>query len=244
MTTTANTPESITATTAFLEEELPRLEEHQQTLEKELASVTDRLSSVRTALAALQALSGTAQLRVSLSDTETVPPPASSADAETVSDSPAPPVTAQETNATDDTSPATPGRSGTRASTTRRRAPAKKGGGQKQSSRPAKKAASAKPAKAPKTAKPVKPVKPVKTTAAKSTTGAAAPAESGGLTEQVMAILSKSGGKAVRARDVAEALGRDDTPKDINTVRSTLDRLVATSRAQRAGRGLYQAPAN
>ncbi len=238
VTTTANAPESITATTAFLEEELPRLEEHQQMLEKELASVTDRLSSVRTALAALQALSGTAQLRVPSSDTETVPPPVSSADAETVSDSPAPPVASQGSKTPDDTPAAVPGRSGTRAPTARRKAPAKKGAGQKQSSRPAKKAASTKPAKAPKTAKPVK------TTAAKSTAAAVAPAESGGLTEQVMAILSKSGGKAVRARDVAEALGRNDTPNGINTVRSTLDRLVATSRARRAGRGLYQAPAN
>ncbi|WP_406307126.1 hypothetical protein OHA61_38995 [Streptomyces sp. NBC_00885] len=59
-----------------------------------------------------------------------------------------------------------------------------------------------------------------------------------------MAILSNSGGKAVRARDVAEALGRDDTLNGSNTVRSTLDRLVATSRAQRAGRGHYQAPAS
>ncbi len=232
VTTTANAPESIAATTAFLEEELPRLEEHQQMLEKELASVTDRLSSVRTALAALQALSGTAQLRVPSSDTETVPPPASSADAETVSDSPAPPVASQGSKTPDDTPAAVPGRSGTRAPTARRKAPAKKGAGQKQSSRPAKKAASAKPAKAPKTAKPVK-----------TTAAAVAPAESGGLTEQVMAILSKSGSKAVRARDVAEALGRNDTA-GINTVRSTLDRLVATSRAQRAGRGLYQAPAN
>ncbi|WP_405594276.1 hypothetical protein OG741_01485 [Streptomyces sp. NBC_01410] len=233
MTTTANTPESITATTALLEEELPRLEEHQQMLEKELASVTDRLGSVRTALAALQALSGTAQLLTPTSDAETVPPPASSADTETVSDTPAPPVTAQENS----TSDATPERSGTRASAARK-GPAKKAATQKQSRRPAKKAASAKPAKAPKTAKPAK------TTAAKRTTRAVAPTETGGLTEQVLAVLSKSGGKAVRARDVAEALGRDDTLNGINTVRSTLDRLVATSRAQRAGRGLYQAPAS
>jgi hypothetical protein len=234
MTTTANTPESITATTALLEEELPRLEEHQQMLEKELASVTDRLGSVRTALTALQALSGTAHLLTPTPDAETVPPPASSADAETVSDSPAPPVTAQENNTSDDTSE----RSGTRATAARRKAPAKKAAGQTQSRRPSKKAASAKPTKAPKTAKPAK------TTAAKSTTGTVAPTESGGLTEQVVAVLSKSGGKAVRARDVAEALGRDDTLNGINTVRSTLDRLVATSRAHRAGRGLYQAPAS
>ncbi|MFE3830469.1 hypothetical protein [Streptomyces sp. NPDC059092] len=37
------------------------------------------------------------------------------------------------------------------------------------------------------------------------------------------------------------AVGREDTPGNINTVRSTLDRLVGTSRADHAGRGLYRA---
>ncbi|MGI5405089.1 hypothetical protein ACQEVG_37790 [Streptomyces sp. CA-135486] len=146
-------------------------------------------------------------------------------------------MTAQENNTSDGTPPA-PGRSGTRASAAPRKAPAKKPAAHKQSRRPAKKATSAKPAKAPKKAKPAK------TNAAKTTARAVAPAESGGLTEQVVAVLSKSGGKAVRARDIAEALGRDDTLNGINTIRSTLDRLVATSRAQRAGRGLYQTAAN
>ncbi|MCK8678786.1 hypothetical protein [Streptomyces lichenis] len=64
----------------------------------------------------------------------------------------------------------------------------------------------------------------------------------GGLTEQVAAILAAHGGAAMRARDVAALLGRDTSNNAINTVRGTLDRLVATSRAHRAGRGLYQAP--
>ncbi|MGY3244546.1 Fe2+ or Zn2+ uptake regulation protein [Streptomyces sp. TE4109] len=59
-----------------------------------------------------------------------------------------------------------------------------------------------------------------------------------------MKVLAEAGNKPVRARDVTKALGRELTPNGINTVRSTLDRLVATSRAHRAGRGLYQAPAN
>ncbi|MYV51766.1 hypothetical protein GT042_04435, partial [Streptomyces sp. SID3212] len=60
MTTTSGTPGnpgSIDATTALLQAELPRLEEHQQTLEKDLAAVTERLESVRAALSALRALS-------------------------------------------------------------------------------------------------------------------------------------------------------------------------------------------
>ncbi|MCX5233057.1 hypothetical protein [Streptomyces sp. NBC_00233] len=67
---------------------------------------------------------------------------------------------------------------------------------------------------------------------------------SGGLTEQVAAVLTQSPDSPMRARDVAKALGRDSSTSTINTVRSTLDRLVATSRAARAGRGLYQAPAS
>jgi hypothetical protein len=63
----------------------------------------------------------------------------------------------------------------------------------------------------------------------------------GRLTEQIMEFFAGTGGTAVRARDVAAALGRDTDAGSINAVRSTLDRLVGTSRIQRAGRGLYRA---
>ncbi|MFD4371053.1 hypothetical protein [Streptomyces sp. NPDC058486] len=69
---------------------------------------------------------------------------------------------------------------------------------------------------------------------------ASAAQEPGSLTEQVLAVLSRSQGSPMRARDVAQALGRDSSTGAVNTVRSTLDRLVAGSRAARAGRGLYQ----
>lgn len=62
----------------------------------------------------------------------------------------------------------------------------------------------------------------------------------GKLTEQVMAYFAKVGDAEVRAREVAAALGRDADSGSINAVRSTLDRLVASSRIQRAGRGLYR----
>ncbi|MFJ9902426.1 hypothetical protein ACIRVK_05905 [Streptomyces sp. NPDC101152] len=62
----------------------------------------------------------------------------------------------------------------------------------------------------------------------------------GKLTEQIMAYFAKVGDVEVRARDVAAALGRDADSGSINAVRSTLDRLVASSRIQRAGRGLYR----
>ncbi|GAA2253619.1 hypothetical protein GCM10010145_21800 [Streptomyces ruber] len=63
----------------------------------------------------------------------------------------------------------------------------------------------------------------------------------GSLTERIMEYFAGTGGADVRARDVAAALGRDTDAGSINAVRSTLDRLVGSSRIQRAGRGLYRA---
>ncbi|MFE2424274.1 hypothetical protein [Streptomyces hokutonensis] len=63
----------------------------------------------------------------------------------------------------------------------------------------------------------------------------------GRLTEQIMKYFTQVGDIDVRARDVAAALDRDTDSASINAVRSTLDRLVASSRVQRAGRGLYRA---
>ncbi|MCF2131689.1 hypothetical protein L1I79_35470 [Strepomyces sp. STD 3.1] len=67
-------------------------------------------------------------------------------------------------------------------------------------------------------------------------------AKYGRLTEQITEFFAGTHGAEVRARDVAAALGRDTDAGSINAVRSTLDRLVATSRIERAGRGLYRAP--
>lgn len=63
----------------------------------------------------------------------------------------------------------------------------------------------------------------------------------GKLTEQILEYFTKVGDVDVRARDVAAALGRDTDSGSINAVRSTLDRLVGTSRIRRTGRGLYRA---
>ncbi|MCM1937501.1 hypothetical protein NC239_04660 [Streptomyces sp. G3] len=63
----------------------------------------------------------------------------------------------------------------------------------------------------------------------------------GRLTEQIMEYFARAGDADVRARDVAVALGRATDSGSINAVRSTLDRLVATSRVRRSGRGLYRA---
>ncbi|GEC10764.1 hypothetical protein SSP24_84190 [Streptomyces spinoverrucosus] len=63
----------------------------------------------------------------------------------------------------------------------------------------------------------------------------------GKLTEQILEYFATVGNADVRARDVAAALGRDTDSGSINAVRSTLDRLVGTSRIRRTGRGLYRA---
>lgn len=63
----------------------------------------------------------------------------------------------------------------------------------------------------------------------------------GKLTEQILEYFAGLPDTAVRAREVAAALGRDTDSGSINAVRSTLDRLVGASRIDRAGRGLYRA---
>ncbi|MGW1886622.1 hypothetical protein [Streptomyces sp. NPDC001970] len=65
--------------------------------------------------------------------------------------------------------------------------------------------------------------------------------EYGKLTEQILKYFAAVGDADVRARDVAASLGRDTDSGSINAVRSTLDRLVSTSRIRRTGRGLYRA---
>ncbi|MCD7445505.1 hypothetical protein K4B79_45940 [Streptomyces lincolnensis] len=63
----------------------------------------------------------------------------------------------------------------------------------------------------------------------------------GKLTEQILAYFAQAGDVDVRARDVADALGRATDSGSINAIRSTLDRLVGSSRVRRVGRGLYRA---
>ncbi|MGV9238789.1 hypothetical protein [Streptomyces nigra] len=63
----------------------------------------------------------------------------------------------------------------------------------------------------------------------------------GRLTDQILEYFAQAGDAEVRARDVAVALGRAGDSGSINAVRSTLDRLVGTSRLRRSGRGLYRA---
>ncbi|MEW2548560.1 hypothetical protein AB0910_22785 [Streptomyces sp. NPDC047002] len=201
MTSAPASPSSVEATTTLLQAELPRLEAHQQSLEKELAAVTERLESVRSALTALTALSGVPHVLAESTKVEE----AVSAAVEAVEEPTAEPAA----------SVPAPRRSGAKKPAPKKRGAAKK---------PAR---GAKPA-------------PAKKAEPKAEAKADAKEQASGLTRQVLDILADAKGGTVRARDVAKVLGRDGSPGDINAVRSTLDRLVATSRADRAGRGLYR----
>ncbi|MFE6854648.1 hypothetical protein ACFVDH_28115 [Streptomyces sp. NPDC057674] len=235
---------SFDATTAALEAELPQLEQLQQDLEKELAAVSDRVLSVRAALTALLALADTAapravqeqvqvQVQVQVQEADPEPKPKSKpkseqepkseqkqAQAQAQAESEAAVEAAPETVTPEESGSVPAPRKATASRSTReRKAPPRARRGKERPS-----------AKKPR-------VTPAPQQTPSATQG------STGLTEQVAAVLTQSPDSPMRARDVAKALGRDSSTGAINTVRSTLDRLVATSRADRAGRGLYQAPA-
>ncbi|MCL7377806.1 hypothetical protein [Streptomyces sp. 35G-GA-8] len=258
MTSPSNTPDSIETTTALLRGELPQLETHQQSLERELASVTGRLESVRTALGALQALSPTPQAQETVPEQRAAEPSAAETPAAQapvvvtpVAEAPAEKAPAEEAAAE---APAKEKPAPAKAAKSRKSASASSsartsGGGSGAKSQTSKEQTAKEQAPKERTSRPAKKAAPATATKtrAKKTAAAVAPApaseQASGLTEQILAVLAASDGNPVRARDVAQELGRDGTPGSINAVRSTLDRLVGTSRAHRAGRGLYQASA-
>ncbi|MFE6815385.1 hypothetical protein [Streptomyces sp. NPDC057677] len=241
---------SFDATTAALEAELPQLEQLQQDLEKELAAVSDRVLSVRAALTALLALADTpapravqeqvqVQVQVQVQEADPEPRPKPKPEPKPKPKSAQEPKSEQkqkqaqaqaESEAAVEVAPesVTPEESGS--------VPAPRKATASRSTRERKAPPRARRGKERPSAK-----KPRVTPAPQQTPSAAQ--GSTGLTEQVAAVLTQSPDSPMRARDVAKALGRDSSTGAINTVRSTLDRLVATSRADRAGRGLYQAPA-
>jgi hypothetical protein len=112
---------------------------------------------------------------------------------------------------------------------------AAKGRARKSAPAPARKRGAKKVAAAP----AEKPAKARKTSPAKSAPAAAAP-RAGGLTNAIVDYLAAAG-SPVRAGDVAQALGRDDSASAVNVVRTSLERLTKAGRAERVGRGLYQA---
>ncbi|MFD5424359.1 hypothetical protein [Streptomyces sp. NPDC127084] len=227
---------SVEATTALLRAELPQLEKQQEVLQAELAVVSERLESVRGALTALSVLSATNLPRPRTTADENITPAAGQR-----SQKPDPGTVVEQGGQAAESAPAVAREAATEPSGTKSaRKPRKATAGT------AKRVTAKAVAKQTDGRRPSR--KPVAAKASKSN-GASAPEPSvqraavdgSGLTDQVLAVLGRRAGTALRARDVAQEIGRADSAGNINTVRSTLDRLVATSRVHRAGRGLYEA---
>ncbi|MFD7503237.1 prephenate dehydrogenase [Streptomyces sp. NPDC059850] len=260
---------SVGSTIEALKAELPQLEKQQEALKGDLDAVTQRLEVVSTALSSLQALSGAtslpqagngdiAQAKPVSKDTATTTEAAAEGDPKLAAEA-APatrtPAATRKAAIGRQRSKAAKSTTGGRAAKTATKAAGKKTAAKK----PAKKAA----AKDTATAKPVAKATAKATTKAVKATEKSAPASekatakatektakaagtsserSTGLAESVLGALKKAG-RPMRASEVNDALGRDETRTNVNSVRNTLERLRTTDRAKRSGRGLYEAAA-
>ncbi|MEU1631108.1 hypothetical protein ABZ746_38890 [Streptomyces sp. NPDC020096] len=221
MATTTGTYSGIASTITVLEAELPQLEDQQRELEKTLADVTQRLDVVRTALTSLKALAGapaplTRQadlLSEEMLDVAPTTQPLPAIEETTLSSEPeAVPAPRRASDAKV--------RRGVKSSTVAagRKAARETAKPKQREGRASRKAtAAAKPAKAA-------PAKRTRTP---------------GLSKSIVAVLAKSK-KPLRAGEVNEVLGRENTNGSVNSVRTALERLVANRDIQRVGRGLYR----
>ncbi|MEU1806613.1 prephenate dehydrogenase [Streptomyces sp. NPDC019937] len=254
---------SVGSTIEALKAELPQLEKQQEALKGDLDAVTQRLEVVSTALSSLQALSGAAALpQTANGDIAEAKPKPVSEDTATAADAAteAEPKAAAEAAATRTptaTRKAAIGRqrskakstTGGRTAKTATKAAAKKTAAKK----PAKKAAAkdttksttkatTKAAKATDKSAPASEKATAKATEKTAKAAGTSSERSTGLAESVLGCLRKAG-RPMRASEVNEALGRDETRTNVNSVRNTLERLRTTERAKRSGRGLYEAAA-
>lgn len=263
---------SVGSTIEALKAELPELEKQQEALKGDLDAVTQRLEVVSTALSSLQALSGAPLLPQAGNGDIAEAKPAAANTAATATDSateaeqePAAEA-APATRTTAATRKAAIGRqrskakstAGGRTAKTATKAAAKKTAAAK---KPAKKAAAKDTGKTTAKAATKATTKAAKATDKSAQTSEKAPAKSTakatdktakaagtsserstGLSESVLGCLRKAG-RPMRASEVNEALGRDETRTNVNSVRNTLERLRTTDRAKRSGRGLYEAAA-
>ncbi|WP_236573075.1 hypothetical protein [Streptomyces sp. GS7] len=228
-----------------LESTLPELEAQEKQLRGELNDVVQRVTSARHALEHLRVLTGAAApleqsaplATVGADDAPAAEASAAPTSVETTSvepagdsagqDSPEPVVPAGPEPVAEPAGVAAAAVPSPRAASSR----AKTGTAKK---RTAKKAA-AKKAAAPATAR-----------ARKAASKPAAPAQpaaesTGGLLDAALKVLRKSNGP-LRAREINEALGREATPGQIESVRNTLDRVAKQQKlVTRPGRGTYAA---
>jgi hypothetical protein len=252
---------SIASTIEVLQTELPQLQGRKQELEKELASVTERLEAGQVALNSLQALVGApvpSADPVSALPVSALPEsalPEENADIAAVQPQPQPAVEDQASAHQPEAVPAP-----RQASESKPRQGAKAG------------KATAEPKKARKTEKPqqatgragkstgastsakatsVKAASAktasAKTASAKATSAKATSEKTAsekqvrtpGLSQSIVAVLAKSK-SPLRAGEVNQALGRENTNGSVNSVRTALERLTANRDVRRVGRGLYQ----
>jgi hypothetical protein len=247
---------SIASTIEVLQTELPQLHGRKQELEKELASVTERLEAGQVALNSLQALVGApvpSADPVSALPVSALPEsalPEENADIAAVQPQPQPAVEDQASAHQPEAVPAP-----RQASESKPRQGAKTG------------KATAEPKKARKTEKPQQATGRAgkstgASTSAKATSVKAASAKTAsakaasekaasektasekqvrtpGLSQSIVAVLAKSK-SPLRAGEVNQALGRENTNGSVNSVRTALERLTANRDVRRVGRGLYQ----
>ncbi|MEU6968882.1 type IV toxin-antitoxin system AbiEi family antitoxin domain-containing protein [Kitasatospora aureofaciens] len=244
-------------TIAQLEAELPGIEARRRRLEDELTAAVARENAVRGAIQSLQALAG-------LPASQDITPVGSiRAEADAIVGDRPEQLAAEVGAALDrgresaekaatgtDTDTAT---KTAKKTTAKKTAPAKKATAKKAA---AKKAAPAKKTAAKKTTDGARPrtrakkeaaatgTGPVRTGAepatGKSETTAPAPRRrtTGATSDSVLSVLADAQGP-VRAREVTARLGIEESADNVNAVRTMLERLAKSGRAQRPGRGLY-----
>ncbi|GGU65706.1 hypothetical protein GCM10010211_33650 [Streptomyces albospinus] len=221
-----------------LESTLPELEAQEKLLRGELNDVVQRVTSARHALEHLRVLTGAAAPVEQSAPLATVgadvapPAPASVEPAGDSASQDSPEVDAAAAAAAAPEMVAEPGGVAAAAVPSPRTAASSSAKSRTAKKRTAKKAAAKKaaaPAKTKKAAsKQAAPAEP----AAKGT---------GGLLEAALKVLQKSS-VPMRAREINEALGREETPGQIESVRNTLDRVAKQQKlVTRPGRGTYAA---
>ncbi|MFF7633071.1 hypothetical protein ACFZB9_07940 [Kitasatospora sp. NPDC008050] len=211
--------DGVEATITLLNREVPLLEKERRRLEAELNSASERLDAARTALESLRSLADAAFV-------QQAPAAKKSAVVADADKQPAPKAARTRTGAS-------------KAATAPKPAAAPKAEVVKAAR------ATEKAAKKPRAQKPapVKAKAPARATRKTAAAAAPAPVASAsrvpGVSEAIVAHLTAAAGP-VKVREVAGALGRADTAAGMNTVRTSLERLVKSSRVQRVGRGTYQ----
>ncbi|MER6397902.1 hypothetical protein ABT263_17870 [Kitasatospora sp. NPDC001603] len=233
MAPSVETNSGVAAAITLVEGQLSQLEEQKAALESELERVAAYVTSLRVALDGL--LAADAALRPSVGTTAepATPPPVSAEDAPAAAEPEPAGAAAGPLPAADEPEP---------KKATRRRAPATQAAPAKRAARkprgttPAAAEAGAGPAESKPKARIAKKT-PAKKSASPAPAAPTAPKRSRGIADDVLNALAAAG-KPVRAGEVSATLSPGSTD---DNVRTTLERLVKAGRAQRAGRGLFQA---